>query len=170
MAQDADGRENARADDLARWMAQYGPSLRRYFRKRVSMAEADDLVQDVFLAMHARTGDAPIENVQGYLFTIASRLLSKQRSWPTVAALDETGAFPDEFSPERLFISHQEFVLTIAAIRKLPPRARHALILHRFENMTYAAIGRKLNISVSAVGKLIGRALAQITRDLESRK
>lgn len=169
MSQDAGGRDSYPANDLARWMSQYGPLLKRYFRRRVSAAEADDLVQDVFLAMHARGGDAPIENVQGYLFTIASRLLTKHKSLPTMTLFDADSAFADDFSPERLFISHQEFVLTVSAIRKLPPRARQALILHRFENMTYAAIGRKLNISVSAVGKLIGRALAQITREVGPR-
>jgi len=170
MALNSGGRDTYPANDLARWMSQYGPLLKRYFRRRVSAAEAEDLVQDVFLAMHARGGDAPIENVQGYLFTIASRLLSKRKSMSTMTALDEDDAFTDDFSPERLTISHQEFVLTIAAIRKLPPRARNAFILHRFENMTYSAIGQKLGISVSAVGKLIARALAQITRELESRR
>jgi RNA polymerase sigma-70 factor (ECF subfamily) len=149
-------------------MSQYEALLKRYFRKRVSAAEADDLVQDVFLAMQARRGEAPIENVQGYLFTIAARLLSKRRSRLTALALDDIGAVADDFSPERLLISHQEFVLTIAAIRNLPPRARDAFVLHRFEDMTYAAIARKLGISVSAVGKLIARALAQITRELEA--
>jgi len=170
MTQDAGGRDTLRAHDVATWMSQYGPLLRRYFQRRVSAAEADDLVQDVFLAMQARSGEAPIENVQGYLFAIASRLLAKRKKSLAMLAFDGAGTPADEFSPERLVISHQEFVLVVAAIRKLPPRARDAFILHRFENMTYAAIGRKLGISVSAVGKLIARALAQITRELESRR
>jgi len=116
MSQGTGGRQSYPANDLARWMSEYGPLLRRYFRRRVSAAEADDLVQDVFLAMHARGGDAPIENVQGYLFTIASRLLTKHRSTPALLLLDGDGAFADDFSPERLFISHQEFALTVAAI------------------------------------------------------
>jgi RNA polymerase sigma factor (sigma-70 family) len=157
-----------RAQDLARWMAEYGPSLRRYFRRRVSAADADDLVQDVFLALSARSAEAPIENVQGYLFAIASRLLSKHKPTRTLTLLDEAGALSDGFSPERLYISHQDVVRAVAAIRDLPPRAREAFILHRFENMTYAAIGRKLAISASAVGKLIARALAHITKALDA--
>jgi RNA polymerase sigma-70 factor (ECF subfamily) len=74
MTQDAD--ELYPSDDFERWMSQYGPLLKRYFRRRVSQAEAEDLVQDVFLAMHARGGGAQIENVQGYLFTIASHKLT----------------------------------------------------------------------------------------------
>ena len=35
-------------------MAQYAPALRRYFAKRVPPAEAEDLVQDVFLSMQVR--------------------------------------------------------------------------------------------------------------------
>lgn len=160
----------AAADSMAAWVLEYGPGLRRYFQRRVPAAEAEDLVQEVFLAMHARRDNGPVENVRGYLFAIASNLLAKRKPALALTALDEAGALADGFSPERLFISHQETVLAIAAIKKLPPRAQEAFVLHRFENMTYAAIAKRLNISVSAVGKLISRSLAQITDALEPKQ
>ena len=64
-----------RPDDLAAWMEQYAPALRRYFMKKVSAAEADDLVQDVFVKMQARGSSAPVENVEGYLFRTAANVL-----------------------------------------------------------------------------------------------
>jgi RNA polymerase sigma factor (sigma-70 family) len=155
-------------NELEAWMDRYGPGLKRYFLRRVPAADAEELVQEVFLAMHARRSSAPIENVQGYLFSIASNLLARRKPTLVATALDEIGGFSESFSPERVLIAHQEVVLVVAAIRKLPPRAREAFILHRFEDMTYARIARRLNISVSAVSKLIARALAQITRELEA--
>ena len=65
--------------ELRVWMERYGPGLRRYFAKRAPPGEAEDLVQDVFLAMHARNAADPIDNVQGYLFRIAANLLAKRR-------------------------------------------------------------------------------------------
>ena len=44
--------EEARPDErMTAWMAEYGPALRRYFGRSVGPAEAEDLVQEVFLAM-----------------------------------------------------------------------------------------------------------------------
>lgn len=170
MTQERNSDSAPSSGDLESWMQRYGPGLKRYFQKRVSAAEAEDLVQEVFLAMHARKSVAPIDNAQGYLFSIASNLLSKRKPMPAITVLDEAAALADGFSPEQLFISREEMILTIAAIRKLPPRTREAFVLHRFEDMTYAAIGRRLDISVSAVSKLIARALAQITDELRTRQ
>src|SRR3546814_19438815 len=39
--------------DLAAWMATYGPGLRRYFRRRADDADVDDLVQEVFLRLQS---------------------------------------------------------------------------------------------------------------------
>jgi RNA polymerase sigma factor (sigma-70 family) len=155
----------ARQEDLRGWMERYGPGLRRYFQKRVSAAEAEELVQDVFMAMHARSAAEPIDNVQGYLFRIAANLLTK-RAEPHHAQLDEALDFAEGFSPERILIGRQEASRVIEAIRNLPPRTREAFALHRFEEMTYEAIARRLGISVSAVSKLVARALAHVAVEL----
>ena len=68
----------AHAQELHAWMVRYGPALRRYFQKRVGHAEAEDLVQDVFLAMQSRGAGAQIENVEGYLFRIAATVLARR--------------------------------------------------------------------------------------------
>src|SRR5215217_3326455 len=45
------------ADQTLRvWLEDYGPALRRYFEKRVNPAEAEDMVQDVFLSLQVRDG------------------------------------------------------------------------------------------------------------------
>jgi RNA polymerase sigma factor (sigma-70 family) len=162
------GQDGPSEESLETWMLRYGPGLKRYFQKRVSAAEADELVQDVFLAMHRRGAAAPVDNVQGYLFTIAAHLLSKRRQIATAELDDEAGRIAESLSPERILISRQEVTRVIVAIKNLPPRTREAFVLHRFENMTYSAIARQLGISVSAVSKLVARALALITEDAGS--
>ena len=151
--------------ELRGWMERYGPGLRRYFARRAAPAEAEDLVQDVFLAMHARSAAEPIDNVQGYLFRIAANLLSKRHETAGYT-LDEAPDIAEGFSPERILIGRQEATRVLIAIRNLPPRTREAFALHRFEDMTYEAIARRLGISVSAVSKLVARALAHVTVEL----
>ena len=62
------------------WMARYGPGLRRYFQRRADPAEADDLVQEVFLALRARSATSDIDNVEGYLFKTAVSVLARWSS------------------------------------------------------------------------------------------
>ena len=73
-----------REEVLRAWMAEYGPALRRYFQKKVGPAEAEDLVQDVFVSLQVRGSAETIENVEGYLFRIAANALMrrhKRRGW-----------------------------------------------------------------------------------------
>ena len=152
-----------RAEELGAWMAQYGPGLRRFFRRRVGPAEAEDMVQDVFLAMSGRQGD-PVDNVEGYLFRIATNLIARRQGReagrPAIEAMLES---PEDFSPERILMSKQDAARVLAAIRNLPPRTREAFIFHRFEEMTYPEIARRLGVSVSAVKQLVARAIRQVS-------
>ena len=154
-----------RAEELGAWIASYGPALRRYFRRRVGPAEAEDLVQDVFLAMSTRQGQ-PVENIEGYLFRIATNLVNKRQGREASrASLEAMLESQEGFSPERVLISRQEAARVLAAIRELPPRTREAFIFHRFEEMTYPEIARRLGISVSAVKQLIARAIRHVTME-----
>ena len=158
-----------RAEELGAWMAQYGPGLRRFFRRRVGPAEAEDMVQDVFLAMSARQGD-PVDNVEGYLFRIAANLIAKRHGREASrAAFEALLDAPEGFTPERILMSRQEAGQVLAAIKGLPPRTREAFIFHRFEEMSHPAIARRMGISVVAVRKLIARAMQRIAEIMEAR-
>jgi RNA polymerase sigma-70 factor (ECF subfamily) len=84
-----------REEDLRAWMVEYGPALRRYFERRVGAAEAEDLVQDVFLHLQARAVGGAVDNVERYLFRIAGNVLVSRhrhraaRGFPLTDALDE---------------------------------------------------------------------------------
>jgi RNA polymerase sigma-70 factor (ECF subfamily) len=151
-------------------MARYGPGLRRYFQRRADPAEADDLVQEVFLAMHRRVDQSPIENVQGYLFRVAAGVLSKRPSRAgTGEPIPESFSLADELSPERRLLGREALGRLVTALQTLPPRARQAFTLHRFEEMTYAAIAARMGVSVSAIEQLISRASERLTAAMEER-
>ena len=135
--------------------------LERYFTKRVPIGEVDDLVQEVLTNLHGRQKDAPIESVEGYLFTIASNVLSRRHRKNAQIPIDDRDA-PDQidpFSPERIIIAQQNLAAALETIRRLPPRTQQVFVLHRFEEMTYPRIAAHLNISSSAVEKHIMLAL-----------
>ena len=153
-------------------MARYGPGLRRYFQRRADPTEADDLVQEVFLAMHRRVERAPIENIEGYLFRVAASVLSKRPAHTRVGVdlgndFERALDLADDLSPERWLIGRQALTRLVVALQGLPPRARQAFTLHRFEEMSYAAIAAHMGVSVSAIEQLISRATERLTAAME---
>jgi len=159
-------------DDLAR---RYAGPLARYFRARVRPgADIDDLVQDVFLRLAARRGDTAVETAESYLFTVAASVLhdSFRR---TARRGGEHQLFDDEkhagegFSPERVFLGQEQLAGVEKALHELPERTRVVFILNRFEDMTYAEIARRLQISTSAIEKHMMKALAHLAKSRRTR-
>ena len=156
------------------WMAQYAPALRRYFAKRVPPAEAEDLVQDVFLAMQVRGEIRDPDQADRYLFRVAANALARRRQrqrwdWAHHEALDGGFAPIDDLHPERIMLDRERLAQFTTALDSLPPRMGEAFILHRFEEMTYPAIGRRMGISPRTVEKLISLALKRLILTVEAR-
>jgi RNA polymerase sigma factor (sigma-70 family) len=165
--------EDAAAAELRGLMAAYGPGLRRYFRKRAPAHEVDDLVQNVFLKMQARSVAEPVADIERYLFRIAATVLvDGHRDDPLHLRRHEAlheGIEPvDTLSPERILIGAEALDRIMAVLQALPPRTSEAFILHRFEELTYEAIARRMGISKSGVEKLIMRALDRLMESCEA--
>ena len=158
--------------DVGAWAARYGSALRAYFHKRAPSADADDLTQEVFLRLHSRSEHEAVDNPERYIFKIASSVLIDRyrhelaRGLGLHDGLDTGLSLADDLSPERTLIGRQEHARAIAALQSLPPRARAAFTLHRFEHMTYAAIAARMGISINGVKHLIARALERLNEQV----
>lgn len=148
----------------------YAPALKRYFRRYLNQADADDLVQEVYVGMQARRAEAPIENVEGYIFRVAANVLHRYRQRGAVnqrTFTDMTAATvsaSDSPSVERLLISREDLRSALTIIQELSPRTRDVFVLHRFEELSYNAIATRLGVSVSAVEKHIMLALRALSK------
>lgn len=163
------------ADEQARlgaWMADYGPALRRYFAKRVPPAEAEDLVQDVFVAMQVRGEIRDPEQADRYLFRVAANALARRRArqrWDWAGHETLEGFAPrDDLHPERIMLDRERLAQFTAALDALPPRMGEAFILHRFEEMTYREIARRMGVSVRTVEHFVSRAMRRIHASVEA--
>ena len=164
--------EAAHAEEMRAWMVAYGPALRRYFQKRVGPAEAEDLVQDVFVAMQVRGALDEPEKVDRYLFRVAAHILARRRerqgwNWAAHAELGDLDPPPDELSPERILIANERLARLMGALSALPPRMAEAFVLHRFDEMTYAEIARRMGVSVRTVESFIARAVTRVALHVE---
>jgi RNA polymerase sigma-70 factor (ECF subfamily) len=155
-------------------MVQYGPALRRYFVRRANSADAEDLVQDVFLLLQARGGGAEIENIEGYLFRTAANVLARryQRGrwrWGSQLPLEHVRGLADELSPERILMGKEALERVLRGLDDLPPRAAQAFFLYRFEHLSQEAVARRMGVSVKAVEKFVRRAVRQLMEQAEPR-
>ncbi len=164
--------EHPRDGDLRAWLVQYGSALRRYFLRRANAADADDLVQDVFLSLQARGGGAEIDNVEGYLFRTAANVLGMQRRkatwrWGSQEDLEQVDDLVDELSPERILISKQALEQVVRALAEMPPRTAQAFFLYRFGQLSQEQVARRMGVSLKAVEKFLRKALRGLLDHME---
>lgn len=160
-------------DDLRAWLIQYGPALRRFFQRRANPADAEDLVQDVFVRLQTRGSGDTIENVEGYLFRTAASVLTRRYEtprwrWGSQIPLEYV-QLADELSPERILMGKQALEMVLRGLDELPPRAAQAFFLYRFEHLSQEAVARRMGVSVKAVEKFLRRAVRQLMDQVEPR-
>lgn len=139
-------------------------------------ATADDIAQEAFVRVHqARGRYRPTSKFSTWLYQIVANLcLNEMRrrkrrpAWLWGGAEDSPqeqapGAGPN---PEE---SYQRGELSRAvheALARLPEKQRMAVILNRFEELSYEEVASVLGCSVGAVDGLLSRAKATLRREL----
>ncbi|MHB8879192.1 MAG: RNA polymerase sigma factor [Myxococcaceae bacterium] len=130
--------------------------------------EARDVVQDVFAGLFGR---ARAYTAQGRFTTLLWRVVANrclnERARPHrrdrargIADEEEALAAPAaaEEQPDRQLERRQTREAVRAAILSLPERQRLALVLSRYEGLSYEEIAQALSCSVSSVESLLFRA------------
>lgn len=168
------GRPHTEEDEAAAIALRYRPAVHAYIRRRVdSAARAEELTQDVFLSLARRANDAPIENLEGYIFQIAANLIrsnyrrKQERSERPASELsDPFGHLVDEISPERELLGREAYRQFLHVMETLPERPRMVFMLNRYEEWTGREIAEALGVSQRTVEKDISRVLAILREQL----
>ena len=138
------------------------PDLVRYGRSFASPDEAEDAVQDAFIALwRKRESLDPAQSVRALLFTaVRNKLLNRTRDaarrrdlLDTMDAPDRP-PLPDAQADARLLADPVR-----AGLAGLPDRQREAFGLSRFDGLAYAEIADVMGCSVKTVENHVGRAL-----------
>lgn len=161
-------------EQIAALFHQYREELTRRLVGMVRSHEtAADLVQDTYVRLLRLGGQQAVEQPRALLHRIAANLaidhLRKEKH-PVHAAdgLDAAMAVPSQVpSPERALLGKQRFRIVLQAIERLPSRTREAFLLCRVYGYSYQEIATRMNISESAVEKLLMRALDRSCEALE---
>ena len=152
--------------------------LLAYFGRRVaSLAEAQDLTQDVFERILKGFGSVPIANVEALVFRIAVNLLRDRARRRRTHGAEEpltsenlvefSEALTVDLSPERVVLGERALADVLASLEELGERTRAIFYLYRLENLKIREIAEFYGISASAVEKHVSKALLHLTRHLD---
>jgi RNA polymerase sigma-70 factor (ECF subfamily) len=137
--------------------------------------QAEDLTQEVFLRVfRARERYEPGAKFSTWLFTIANNvasnaLRSKSRrrevgvpdsngSDSAPLQLDQLAKAASSFMPSRALDKAEQSEMVRHAVAALNERQRMALLLAKFEGMSYQDIAESMGLSVQAIKSLLSRA------------
>jgi RNA polymerase sigma-70 factor, ECF subfamily len=161
----------ARRGDEAAFDALYGRYRAAVFgfawRMTGSVAAAEDVAQDCFLALVRGTGfDARRGALRTYLFGVARHAVFRHLkvSGREAEELPDAPA-PDDAAEELLSAERGELVRR--AIANLPALQREAIVLFEYEEMTLEAIAAVTGVEVGAVKARLSRARESLRKRLE---
>jgi RNA polymerase sigma-70 factor (ECF subfamily) len=154
-------------------------NLVRVFAARLrSVAEAEDLVQDLFLKVQA-LGELEVEgDGSALLFRMANNLmLDRLRSQARAGARDENwrglqtttlGDQPvaDAPSAEDVVAGRQRLDVMMATLETLPTQVAKAFTLHKLDGLSHAETAVAMGVSRSAIEKHVSAALKALMAKL----
>lgn len=151
-----------------------GPLLRYLLSFSIDIADAEEIVQEVFLALfqHLRNGKSR-SNLPAWTFAVAHNLALKNR----VRTQRQPAALPDTFAdfhpdrsadPEEQAAGLQRQQRLLAVVRALPEQDQCCLSL-RAEGLRYRDIATVLGISLGSVAASLERSLARLARADDTR-
>jgi RNA polymerase sigma factor (sigma-70 family) len=154
------------APDLNAWFVRevlpLEAALMQYFRRSyASRNDAEDLCQDVFVRVYEAARLRRPEPVKPFVFAAARNLLINRARRDSVVSI-ESVADPDVLDialdapgPDRNAMARQELRNLQAALDRLPPRCREAVILRKIEGLSYRDIASRMGISEKTVDRHI---------------
>lgn len=146
--------------------------------------EAEDITQEVFLRIwRAAKRYRPTAKFTTWAYRITANLCinqlksaNRKRIFSFLQRSDEQSAPQEEAasdvygqtapSPESLLLAEEERRRIWAAVQSLPAKQRMAVVLKRYEGLSYSEIAESLGCSVSAVDSLLVRAKRSLRKKL----
>ena len=159
--------------------------IQRFMRGWVSnVQQSEDLAQDVFLRVYkARKTYMPTAKFTTWLYRIANNIASnhvrdtshrreyqltnRENSTSSEFVMESIAIAPSGFQPSRGIDRSERAAVVLQALQALGERQRTALMLSKFEGMSYQEISETMDLSVKAIKSLLSRARVNLKNLLE---
>lgn len=127
---------------------------------------AEDLVQEAYLRFIQQAEAGHIDNPRAYLYRITHNLSADFHRHGQVRARHAGDEYETDFvadpqpGPEAAVDAQLRLERCLEVLNRLPEVYRHIFLLHRFEGLTYAEIGKALGLPTRTVERYAAKALA----------
>ena len=129
---------------------------------------AEDVVQDVFLGLYRAL--PRLRDPQAIMPYLRAAVINRSRSTLRSrrrAALRPVQHQPPARSAESAVMDRADRIAVMAAVRKLPRRAREVLVLRYYQDLSDNDIAATLGISAGTVRSTASRAIAALAAELK---
>ncbi|NYD90051.1 RNA polymerase sigma factor [Sphingomonas melonis] len=155
-------------------LAELDGRLRRFVGRLAPREEPADIVQEAWVRALPGLCRGHVLDPAAYLFRVVRSVVIDRSARQRRAAqlLVDGGDRLEEVadctaSPETQALARDQIARIRALADTLPPRAREAFLMRRFEDLDQATIAQRMNISRGMVEKHLRLALAHIARHLD---
>ena len=156
-------------DELADAILREGPWIRRLAGALLGdAASADDLSQDVVAEALVRRPAVETSRLRAWLRTVARRIASRKRERDRARDLVERRAARPEAIEQNAHDRLRLYRELAAAIDRLEPPYRTALVLRYLEGLPPREIATRIDTSVMAARKRVSRGLAMLRETLDA--
>ena len=145
------------------FFAQHATSIHRYFVRRASHSDFEDLAAQVFATAWRRRDKIPDGFELPWLYKTASFVLANHRRKPTLTLISDYSADEDEraarsVDPAELVMADDE---VRRALSRLSARDRTVLMLHAWEGLDGDGLARALGLTRGGAAAARSRARAR---------
>ncbi len=150
--------------DWERLVREHGPRVfGTAWRILGHAADAEDVVQEVFLQAHQLARTRPVRFWGAFLRRLAAcRALDRLRQRRVTVPIDGLDTACTDDGPEESAISHELAGRLREAVARLPEREAGVFCLRYYEELSYEEIAETLGIRVGAVGVALHKARAKL--------
>jgi len=133
-----------------------------------NQADIADIRQDVYERVCLAAQDARPDNAKAFLFRTARNLLIdriRREHVVPIEAVEDVDALSlamEEPGPERSAIARDELRRLQAALDRLPPRAREAIVLGRIEGLQGNEIAQRMGITEGVVSRHLASGISAL--------
>ena len=161
--------------ELEEAYAESRASLVSFLSRRLdNRHQAEDLAQDIYVALRHFSGRGDVESPRGLLFRVARNLAINLTSQEARRAalrrsqVDILWTAVDEVTPERHLLDREALEIIGAAVAELPERTRQILVWRRLDGLRNVEIARRLGVSTTAVEKHLRAAMTHLAGALDA--
>lgn len=164
---------DARAERITRLFSEHNESLVRFLSARLhSVQEAKEVAQEAYVRLLSLDDSGAVSFLRAFLFKTAANLAvdrlrsrSRQRQAMSAGLCDE---LREASTPDHEAAQAEEAKIVGRLISELPPKCRHAFLLHRIQGEDFSQIAQQMELSERMVRHYVLRAVLYCRAGLDA--